>query len=50
MCSKYALYSSIKQIKLHFPIDLVEAEVIINYNIAPAQKITAMPDTRRRIS
>ena len=42
MCSRYALYRDIEQLKAHFPIDHVEAEAEPSYNVAPTQEIPAI--------
>ncbi len=42
MCGRYALYSSIEQLRNHLPIDLAEAEITPSYNVAPTQKVPAI--------
>ena len=42
MCGRYALYSSVEQLRKHFPIDQVESEISPNYNVAPTQEVPAI--------
>ena len=42
MCGRFALYSSLSEIKKHFRIDSAACEVLPSYNIAPSEQVYAI--------
>ena len=42
MCGRFVGYRKLEQLQEHFPIDVVYAQVVANYNVAPTQQILAI--------
>ena len=42
MCGRFVGFNTLEMLQAHFPIDLADAQVTPNYNIAPTQEILAI--------
>ncbi len=42
MCGRFVGYRNLEELLAHFPIDVVDAQVSPNYNVAPTQEILAI--------
>ena len=42
MCGRFVGFRNIEQLKVYFPIEVEKCDSIINYNVAPSQKILAV--------
>ena len=42
MCGRFVGFTTLEMLQEHFPIDVADAQVAPNYNVAPTQEILAI--------